>query len=326
MVYEIDSSEVSVVLQGPVEKGITHNAIKKIRKVLPQSEIILSTWENSNVSDIAVDSLILNKDPGGFPDKNVKTFTNNTLRQLTSTIVGIRKAKRKYILKMRSDIYLENDNFLKYFQKFPKRDERFKFFSHRIIICSFFSKKYLSYKNLICPVPYHMSDWLAFGLNEDIKKLYDIELPVEPDNSWYFADIKTSTEKVNLLGCSHRFAPEQYIFVNSFSKCFDLNFSDYMDYNKINISLSERLFANNFIILDPWQLKLTSGKEKTGNDKYRLWTKCQLFVPHNLWVGLYRNYIFQCDYIKYCDKDYNIALYDSIKEFSLRVWYKWIRR
>lgn len=40
----IDSADISVVVQGPVNYEQTKECLKSIRKFLPKSEIILSTW------------------------------------------------------------------------------------------------------------------------------------------------------------------------------------------------------------------------------------------------------------------------------------------
>lgn len=48
---EINASEISVVMQGAVYP-ITPFAIASVRLLLPDSQIILSTWEGSDLSKI----------------------------------------------------------------------------------------------------------------------------------------------------------------------------------------------------------------------------------------------------------------------------------
>ena len=55
---------ISVVVQGPILPFQTAICLKSIRKFLPKAEIILSTWEGSNINDLDYDVLVLNKDPG----------------------------------------------------------------------------------------------------------------------------------------------------------------------------------------------------------------------------------------------------------------------
>ena len=44
IVNGIDKKDISVVVQGAIDKEWTPLCLKSIRKYLPESEIILSTW------------------------------------------------------------------------------------------------------------------------------------------------------------------------------------------------------------------------------------------------------------------------------------------
>ena len=307
-VGNIKTEDISVVVQGAVDTVNTSKCLKSIRHHLPGAEIILSTWENSYVKGLNFDRVILNEDPGGYPDRYVNTFMNNTLRQIISTQEGIKLAQGKYILKIRSDLVITSNAFLKKFEQFSCRDSRYSYFSHRIIATSFFSKKFLTYKNLDQPVPFHISDWLAFGLASDIRMLYDIPRPKEPEFSWYLYNNKISTVKTNLLGASHQFAPEQYITLMSFKNFTRINFENYLDYSRENIELSEKLIANNYIILSPLQFSFYCGKKGNDKDYYKRWSKYPITIPGMLWKGLYRPYVFEQDYKKYCDSAHRISL------------------
>ena len=136
----IDSSEISVVVQGAISDKFTKRVLVSIRKYLPKSEIILSTWKGSDVSDLDYDQLVLSKDPG------TKILLNNNIplnlnRQITSTLNGLRKATRKFALKIRTDIELTSDSFLNYFNKYNDYDYSYKFFQNRILMC----EKYIRY-------------------------------------------------------------------------------------------------------------------------------------------------------------------------------------
>ena len=105
----IKPEEISVVVQGAIDKDNTAKCLKSIRYYLPKSEIILSTWENSNIDDLDYDILVENKDPGALIQDPLYGAYNNGNRQLLSTQEGIKKATRKYILKLRTDFYLEHN-------------------------------------------------------------------------------------------------------------------------------------------------------------------------------------------------------------------------
>lgn len=318
----IDTKDISVVIQGAIDKVNTPLCISSIRKYLPESTIILSTWKGADITNLKCDKILLNADPGGYKDRFVKSFTNNTLRQLVSTQNGLKLVKTKYAIKMRSDLILESNKFLKYFNMFPCREPEYTFFNQRVILSSFFAKKYLYSNGIVQPVPFHISDWFAFGLSEDIRKLYNVELPQEPDSSWYLYEKPYTGSKVNLLNASHQYAPEQYIAYKAFKSKFDINFKHYMDYNEENIMMSERLMVNNFIILCPTQFKFICGKNNTGSDYYKKWTKHPSKIPTLLWKGLYRHDIFLEEYKKYCDADYTIPKKVKLRNIMEKIRHK----
>ena len=130
----IGSDEITVVVQGAVDPVCTTKCLSSVRKHLPNAEIILSTWEGTDVSDLDYDEVILNGDPGSFMMSGFEK--NNVRRQIYSTIKGIKQARRRYVLKIRSDIKLKNANFLKYFNRFNDYDQRWHFLQGRIIIPS----------------------------------------------------------------------------------------------------------------------------------------------------------------------------------------------
>ena len=321
----INSNEISVVVQGAIDKENTPKCLKSIRKVFPQAEIILSTWEGANVEGLDYDEVIFNKDPGGVKDPFVPTFTNNLLRQMVSTKSGVKKAGRKYILKIRSDLYIFRNNLERCFKLFPLRNKEFSIFNHRLLGCSFFSKKYISAGNLIQPVPFHISDWFVFGLAQDVRDFYiRQELPDEPEQSCYFEKHPYNGGKANLFGCAHQYAPEQYICYKFFERYFPkIDYKDYMSYTQENIVLSEQIIANNFQIFSPKSLGFYCLKKNTNKDFYRRWSKNQLTLPYNLWCGLYREDVFWNDYIKYCDSQVKMPLKVKLAYYLQKGIMKW---
>lgn len=106
----IESQDISVVVQGAIELEYIKKLLKSIRKFLPKAEIIVSTWEGTDVNYLDYDILQINKDPG------CEVFTvfgkkHNLNRQILSTKNGIKRTTRKYVLKIRSDMYFDNINF-----------------------------------------------------------------------------------------------------------------------------------------------------------------------------------------------------------------------
>lgn len=62
----MDTRDISIVIQGAVDKINTPKCVKSLRKYFPGSQIIVSTWEGTNINALDADDFILSKDPGGF--------------------------------------------------------------------------------------------------------------------------------------------------------------------------------------------------------------------------------------------------------------------
>ena len=299
MQEKIKSEDISVVLQGPIHETRTKKCLKSIRQQLPNAQIILSTWEGSNTYGLDFDVLILNKDPGAVQQKKFtsKVQLNNMNRMVLSTNKGLEKAERKYTLKLRTDCFLDNTNFLNMFDDFSSRTEKYKLFEHRILASTLFSKYAVNEHNKQIEIPFHVSDWWFFGLTSDIKKLLlSSELVEEPYFSNYFEAPQNAHKKSIFKKFDWRWAPEQHIGYSCFSKYYDdIRMEDCSDISEIINQKSRLCLANNFIFLEYKQsgirnLKYTCSKyEPFSGDQY---------------LDLYNFYNFELEYRKYCDPSY----------------------
>ena len=112
----IKPEEISIVVQGPI-MPYTANCLAGTRRVLPDSEIVLSTWKDSDVSGLDYDKVVFSDDPGGdklFLEND--QLLNNVNRQIISAYSGIKAATRKYVIKMRTDFEIVSDGFLSCFE------------------------------------------------------------------------------------------------------------------------------------------------------------------------------------------------------------------
>ena len=50
----IDSNDISVIVQGAINKNETTKCLQSIRQYLPGAEILLSTWDGSNITDLEI--------------------------------------------------------------------------------------------------------------------------------------------------------------------------------------------------------------------------------------------------------------------------------
>lgn len=318
----INTKDISVVVQGAVDEVNTPVCLNNIRRHLKGATIILSTWKGTNVKGLDYDEVVFSEDPGSTKD-DYTCLMNNMNRQFRSTRNGLEAVKTKYAIKIRSDIILTSNHFLRYFEQFQKRNKKYQIFKHRVLFCSYFFKRYLgdtlSYIN---PVPLHMSDWFAFGYTSDIREIFEIELAEEPQYTNYLNihDEKMPMERVYFA--SYKFPPEQYLLLNCVRKHFKdfPRFDDIRDFSVENIQYADNIVINNFIIINPKQISLYCGKN--GNDPYKKWTQNELKLPHELWEGLYRFDVFENNYKKYCDKRYTPSLRGKFQVWKYLTFYK----
>src|SRR3989337_2338878 len=139
----MNSSDFSVVIQGPImgkpgeayEHQKTLHCLESIKQVLPDAEIILSTWKGSEYGHLFYDKIVLNDDPGAisYNDFELKNVLNNNNRQIVSTYNGLKQASHKYSIKMRGDFKFESASFYSLMDKFTEVN-KYRFFKHRILV------------------------------------------------------------------------------------------------------------------------------------------------------------------------------------------------
>lgn len=239
----INNRDISIVVQGPIAglpcdkytDRYTHICLCSIRNILPGATIILSTWEGSNVEGLDYDELVISKDPG------VSRICDNPngFRQIVSSINGLRRVKTKYAMKARPDLLFKNDNFLRYFLQFNKLlfSENYRILKQRVVVFPA-TNPHRGYK-----LPFHGSDWLFFGLTEDVQNIFDVPIDYETWLSW-----GKDREKVS-LGEEALFTNEQYIWLSFLGKYQYIPFQYMEDLSNDNIATSEKYFANNCIFL-----------------------------------------------------------------------------
>jgi hypothetical protein len=286
---EIGPKEISVIIQGPVigpssaapEARLTHRCIESVRRHLPAAQIILSTYHDSDVRGLHYDVLVENDDPGAVLQNDVLHIANNVNRQIVTTRNGLRAADRRFALKLRSDLLLEGTGWQTQFGAYPRRCRQWRVFEERLISCTVYARNPRS----LCRFPFHPSDWLYFGLRDDMMQLWDIPLAPEPETSrWFEHRPRPVPDAVPSNLC--RYVPEQYIWTTCLRKHGALDFEHCHDYSHGAVELTELTFANNLILLEPRQLKMRCFKRRVG---WRDW--CTLY-SHTDWLLMYHRF---CD-------------------------------
>lgn len=245
----IHSDEISVVMQGALSKEFTKRGLLSIRAYLSNAEIILSTWEGSDVSSLEglYDKLILNKDPGGVVF-NAKGNEQNQNRQILSTKNGIKTSSKKYVLKIRTDMCLLGIKFLSYFDKYPARNVEYSILKKRILINSLYTRLANKIPSNTKPFLFHISDWMMFGLREDLVNVWDIPLAPEPETSQYFL---MHPEIPHYDGCFTRYHAEQYIWLKFLEKNgYKIDYEHWKCYSDKLKEISNLSLINNTILLN----------------------------------------------------------------------------
>ena len=208
----IEDRDISIVIQGPILEEvindqkieITKNVCLNIKKFFPNAEIIISTWQGSNVEGLIYNKIILNEDPGSiFMSLNGIKRMNNTNRMIISTLNGLRNASRKYVMKLRSDMYFEKNDIIEKFETYKKIPQnQNKVLKARILTLS--ANNYKRGEKRI----FTLNDWFMFGYKEDLIKIWDISL--QDYNNLYY-EKETAEFENNLVG-------EDYVWTSFLKK------------------------------------------------------------------------------------------------------------
>ncbi len=270
------SNEISVVVQGPIS-NLTKNTLLSVRKYLPDAEIILSTWKNSNVDNLEFDTLILNDDPYANSSKKYPTNIN---RMLVSTINGLKAVKRKYLLKIRTDFELTGTNFLNLFAYDSAPSKELRFFEQRVV--AFVWKPQAGRL-------FHIGDFHFFGLTRDLLALFNIPLATD-EESFYMQNNRPLNKRLKKEN-PNKYHPEQHIWINFLeNNGINVPLQDYTDFTSEMKNLTERTFANNLIFASFYEFSIKTKKENLLRYNLPFQSRCYKFSD---WVKLYKKHINQ---------------------------------
>jgi len=290
----IKDEDISVVVQGRVEKDLTALCLASVRKYLPGAQLILSTYKGTNTAGLDFDDLVLSDDPGALKFNNTEYCNVN--RMLVTSKAGIAYAVRPYILKLRSDLELRSLDFIKYFAKYDKFDDNYRIYKERILCSILFTLKFEESSEKHMDIPFHVSDWWYFGKAEDIHKLYSVDLVEEPYFSRYFQYHPKPEGRVEIFPERlWRMSPEQYILSSLVKKKIpELAFDTMFDSSSEILEISERFIVNNYIPLSASMSGIYNNKSAYVNANYNFSGvyKDGLY-SEKLWMKAYKNF---CDY------------------------------
>jgi hypothetical protein len=161
----VADSDISVVIQGPLLLGRTEGVercLDSLRSVLPGAEVIVSTWEGEDAGAVANRALVVKSpDPGCFTMASGLPINLNRLQR--STLAGLRRAGRRYSLKLRSDLALTDRRFL---VSAPARPG--SLFARPLTMSNLYLRDPEKFTLL-----FHFSDIAQFGLTRDLLSFWD---------------------------------------------------------------------------------------------------------------------------------------------------------
>lgn len=303
----IRHDEIAIVVQGGI-LDLTVDVLKSLRNCFPGAEIILSTWECSEIAGLDYDKAVLSKDPGSeLCDEKAGTY-NNVNRQLVSIKAGLAQVSRKYILKVRTDIVFHGASFLEYFGKYDEKKPRY--FANRLLICSFYTRNPRIFR--LC---FHPSDWIVFGNADDVRNYYcNTELMSREDMLFFKNHKKSMAVYVNYLS---RFTPEQYIFLGFLRQHENVEIDCYYDSSKKLIKQSEKALADCFVVLDygkQLEVEFCKYPPNRYSERYSL-------ISFFRWKGLYEKYIrgqFSAAWISYRLNGFFLQILAGVRKLLVR--------
>ena len=234
---------LTVVLQGALTP-MTECTIKQWRACAEGCEIVLSTWSYNSELEALVDVYVVSPDPGVFPViYNGETLrTENTNRQIVSSIAGIRNANREVSIKWRTDFeFCSNKmrNFLSHYLPLVSSKHYDKLVVFSINSCNPFAGL-----GLVAQI----SDWMYFGRTCLLLDLLpSMPIPLIPEN--LEVPHKVIVERAFPIA---RFSAEQWMLREGLARVYGLDIKYFDDssaiFSYLNLVGNKILFKNPSIV------------------------------------------------------------------------------
>lgn len=260
----IKNNEITFVIQGPVSEQ-TSDTVYGVLHNFDGAQVIVSTYEGfedeCEKNELFANQIIFNPDPGESSAPNISDdAVKNLNRHIVSSRNGILSAKTKYVCKVRSDILFKGNNIVSVFEEFQKKNTFYNMdiLENKIVIPTMHSLH--PRKDL----EYHPSDWLAFGIKEDVLTYYDAPL-------------------IHRKYPSLR--PEQHFAIACIRKKHPYFDQSHFDYN-IRQIMAINFMMDNFIIMSMDTLQIENIKHKDKwteeNQAHRIFTQSEYEHVYNL--------------------------------------------
>jgi hypothetical protein len=246
----IDPKEISVVVQGPLYRQLApHRGIEaciaSIHEHLPGAEVIVSTWQDEDVSGLDADLIIQSEDPGLMRDWSGNPI--NTNRQLVSTLAGLEISTRPYLMKFRSDHCLTSPALATIGEYVGAPPPHGRLFSTPVTITNLYIRDPVK-----CPMNYHASDIVQFGTQADMLVYW--RHPI-----FSYSDLFNDKPSLNPFGnfsgySAMKMTPEQAYMTNVLQKHgLDIGLSRPCQMRTSDLKLWEAVLNSDLSVID-WNL------------------------------------------------------------------------
>lgn len=240
---------LSVILQGALSPR-TASVIDNWRKSAPGCEIVLSTWTHDPELETRVDSYVVSADPGTFPVMHGGKIlrTENTNRQIVSSMAGLCKATRAIAIKWRTDFDFCPALMNKFLsQNLPLIEDGGKV---QLVVFSINSTNPFAGASLVA----QLSDWMYFGRTDFLTDLLPVApIPATPEN----IEIPPEALAARIFPIA-RFSAEQWMLREGFERVYGIALNRFDDPGAISPFL--RLVGKSILVINPRSVGLITSK------------------------------------------------------------------
>lgn len=260
--------DVTFVVNGMVNECTEENLVR-IKKKFPKSKLILSIdtgQDISGLSEAICDEVVRTPVQGEYYidcyDDLDETYPFTYNKQQVEVRNGLLAVKTQYAVRLRTDCYIEESKLLSLYQDltllYAKRRKGARLFKQKILTCDLIT-------GCLQRDPGYLSNSFAFGLTEDLLKLYNGRL-MTLDDILFFRESK-SRAKRNPKKFSLRFSYEQFFYFSLLRECHrDLDMPEtYCEWGTEQAMLFERYLTNNFIVCSFREMGICSKFEHCTN-------------------------------------------------------------
>ncbi len=251
---------LTIVMQGHLKVGWDiRNSGSLLKQIFPKCQLILSTYEHELPKvDAAVlqteqgygvfDKIIRSHDPGALPDLKMWGQGNNSNRQITTSLAGLRAAETDFAVKLRTDAYLVNTRIVDRWRQFANNPRSSAAIGKdRLLTLSYFTLNPRFDERL----SFHVSDWFQMGRTEDVRSYWDIPPYDMLTAVWYEFNPHHEGSFPREREFRAKYAVEQWTNIHYAKRGGSIPISYHNEVSEDVTLAFEQFLADNFVVFHP---------------------------------------------------------------------------